>query len=88
MSTSGVRLHVAREQDGGILFNRDSNAIVPINSTGAFVWQRLNEGQTTAEIIESIAQATGGETNVIANDVRAFLDDLRAKNCLPQGFGG
>jgi hypothetical protein len=88
MAVSEIRLHIAPNHDGGILFDRDHNKFVPLNSTGAYVWQELEQGKSTSEIIDSLAHATGSDFNIVSNDVRTFLDDLRSKNLLPVSCGG
>ena len=60
----------------------DFNGILNLNETGAFLWQKLQEG---AEV-EELAAALTGEYNVsleeAREDAKEFCDLLISKGCL------
>ena len=60
----------------------DFNGILTLNETGAFLWQRLQDGAT----VEELAIALVGEYTVSLEEARAdiveFCDGLIQKGCL------
>lgn len=60
----------------------DFNGILTLNETGAFLWQKLQEGAT----VEELATALIGEYKVsleeASADVKEFCDALIQKGCL------
>ena len=60
----------------------DFNGILALNETGAFLWQKLQEGAT----VEELATALIGEYKVSLEEARAdvkeFCDALIQKGCL------
>lgn len=53
-----------------------TNAVFPLNVTGAFIWERVSAGQT----VEEVAKALAGEFNVSIDqaiqDASSFIDLL------------
>jgi len=60
----------------------DFNGIITLNETGAFLWQKLQEGVS----IEELATALTGEYRVsleeARSDVKEFCDKLTDLGCL------
>ena len=72
---------VLREQDeeGGLLFNPDTNQVKVINITGLFIWQLCSVQQTIESIILEI-QKNFDEVPAeqISQNVQEFIDDMLA----------
>lgn len=90
VSTSPRYLHnpdvVLREEDedGGLLFNPDTNQVKVINSTGLFIWKQFETAQESGSVIAAI-QSTFEDVpqDEVVADVQAFLDEM-----LGSGFIG
>lgn len=70
---------VLREEDenGGLLFNPDTNQIKVVNSTGLFIWKRLGSSQGAQAVIAAIlSEFEDVPQDVVAADVQAFLDEM------------
>ena len=77
---------MAEQFDGtGLVFNPESNAAVALNKTGVYLWNRLKNGATEAEMATGLLETYDGVTEEkAAADVRAFLDDLRSRSLLSE----
>ena len=78
---------VLREEDpeeGGLLFNPDTNQVKVINTTGLFIWQQCGVARTLEEIVAEVKK--GFEevpSEQVEQDVREFMDVM-----LTSGFIG
>jgi hypothetical protein len=69
---------VLREEDpeeGGLLFNPDTNQVKVINATSLFIWQQCSVARTLEEIVAEVKK--GFEevpSEQVAQDVREFMD--------------
>ena len=77
---------MAEEFDGtGLVFNPESNAAVSLNKTGVYLWNRLKEGATEAEMAAGLLEKYDGVTEEkAAADVKAFLENLRSRSLLSE----
>ena len=75
---------MAEQFDGsGLVFNPESNSAVSLNKTGVYLWNRLKEGATEAEMAAGLLEKYDGVTEErAAADVKAFLDELRSRSLL------
>ena len=68
-----------QEQDGGLLFNPDTNQIMVLNATGLLVWQSCDGGHALPDIVaalrESFDQVPEAE---VGSDVEKFALDMQA----------
>jgi hypothetical protein len=65
------------DQDGGLLFNPDTNQIKVINSTGLLIWKQFNKQQGLETVVASLLDAFEGVSrDEIITDVQLFLDDM------------
>jgi len=64
------------DQDGAVILDIQCDAMVTLNSTGGYIWNKLAEGRTTDEIIRELANDTGEDSLSIEKDVRQFLEQL------------
>ena len=77
---------MAEQFDGtGLVFNPESNAAVSLNKTGVYLWNRLKDGATEAELIAGLLEKYEGVTEEKATaDVKAFLEELRSRSLLSE----
>ena len=72
------------DEDGGLLFNPDTNQIKVVNSTGLFIWKQFaSVNQTepvTAALLANFEEVPAEE---VRDDVKEFLDGM-----LENGFIG
>lgn len=72
------------DEDGGLLFNPDTNQVKVVNPTGLFIWQRCDGQndfeQLVAAVVEEYEDAPADE---VRQDVQEFLDGM-----LQTGFIG
>jgi len=65
------------DEDGGLLFNPDNNAVKIVNSTGLFIWknfQSVNSPEkVAAEVVKSFEDASPA---VVQADLEEFLQDM------------
>jgi hypothetical protein len=70
------------DHDGAVILDIPNNAMTTLNPTGAYVWERLERGMTLAAIVAQLASETGTDEAVVANDVDAFMEELKSKHLL------
>jgi hypothetical protein len=65
------------DEDGGLLFNPDTNQVKVINSTGLFIWKLFGSAQEVPAVIAAIhAEFEDVPQEMVAADVQAFLDEM------------
>jgi hypothetical protein len=68
------------------LYNPDDGEFQTFNASAAHIWRRLAAGATVDAIAQELSERFGGdderERDVIARDVREFVEVLRARNLL------
>jgi hypothetical protein len=70
---------VLREEDenGGMLFNPDTNQVKVINTTGLFIWKLCDKARPTDEIINRVQREFEDvPVEQVSQDVREFMDGL------------
>jgi hypothetical protein len=82
MLSTPTNLRTIANQDGAAILDVSSNQITTLNSTGSFIWTRLQEGSTVQEIVHQIASTSDAEITLVEREVNAFVDDLRAHSLL------
>jgi hypothetical protein len=71
-------------EEGAILFNPDTDAILVINPTGLLIWQALAQPQTQEQIVAHLLEnCEDVPPDGVGADVEAFLEMLK-----PGGFIG
>ena len=77
---------MAEQFDGtGLIFDPNTNAAMSINKTGVYLWNRMKEGATEAEMISDLVKRYSGVTEEqAAADVNAFLQELRNRSLLSE----
>ena len=65
------------DEDGGLLFNPDTNQVKVINTTGLFIWKQCAGGSDAAAITTALAQAFDeAPAGTVAEDVNEFLQTM------------
>lgn len=82
MAMKNSHLQTVVDQDGVAILDIDRGQVSKLNPTGAFVWQRLQRGETIEEVIANLACETGEEIHVIERDVREFVEVLKEQRLL------
>jgi hypothetical protein len=77
---------MAEQFDGtGLVFNPETNVAVSLNKTGVYLWTRLKDGATEAEMAAGLQEKYSGVTeSQAAADVAAFLEELRSRSLLSE----
>jgi hypothetical protein len=68
--------------DGAAILDTDHNQIVTLNATGAYVWEKIQSGETAEGIVQNLSYETGADPLLVAEDVRAFIEQLVQKRLL------
>jgi hypothetical protein len=76
------RLRTVSDRDGAVVIDFDSDIRSTLNSTGAFVWQRLQRGMPIAQIVTELASESNTEEREVSRDVSEFLEELRSNGLL------
>jgi hypothetical protein len=76
MSSTNSQLRSLVTPEGAMILNTASDQMITLNSTGGYVWARLQEGKNVYEIISDLAKETGHDPAVVANHVHEFLEQL------------
>jgi hypothetical protein len=82
MNTTAPHLRSIVDQDGAVILDVERDNMLTLNSTGAYIWQRLQEGKLIEEIIQELAHDSGAEPSVVDRDVHIFLEQLKSKHLL------
>jgi len=65
------------DEDGGLLFNPDTNQIKVINSTGLLIWKQFKKQQGLETVVASLQETFEGVSHdEIKTDVQVFIDDM------------
>jgi len=76
---------MAEQFDGtGLVYNPESNGAVALNKTGVYLWSRLKDGATEAELIAGLLEKYDVTEEKAAADVKAFLEELRSRSLLSE----
>ena len=68
------------DHDGAVILDISRNTMATLNPTGAYIWQRLIQGMDIETIIVELARETKTEEIAVANDVSAFMEDLKSRH--------
>ena len=77
-----VDLRFVANRDGALILDTPQNAMTPLNSTGAYVWQRLERGMALDDIVTELANETNTDRERVAEDVGRFLENLKSRRLL------
>jgi hypothetical protein len=82
MAIENSHLQTVVDKDGAAILDIERGLVSTLNPTGAYVWQRLQCGETIENITLNLTRDTGEEIHVIDRDVREFIEKLREKRLL------
>jgi len=82
MSPIPARLSTVVNQDGAAVLDASRNQITTLNSTGGFLWDRLQQGRTVEQVIDDLAIESNTDPLVVKRDVMAFVEQLKADDLL------
>jgi len=71
------RIYFHSTESGGFLFSRECGDVYLLNGTGAFVYQLIVDGTPLPRIVDKLRDKYEVEMETAAEDVSAFLDELR-----------
>jgi hypothetical protein len=82
MVHGNAHLRTIVNQDGAAVLDTERGTISTLNTTGAYIWQALEQGEVGEEIVERLARETGESPDVIRQDVNDFIAALHKQNIL------
>ena len=82
MKDSSTLLRTVTNQDGAAILDVPRHQITTLNSTGGFIWQRLQQGLSVEQVIRDLATETDTDRAIVEKDVHTFLEQLRSKQLL------
>src|SRR6476620_3542047 len=68
-----------RVDDAVVLVRLTTNRIYELNSTGARLWELLQEGATTDAIIEQVGREFGVKRDLVGAEILDLLHELHAE---------
>jgi hypothetical protein len=71
-------------EDGAVILDIERDSMSTLNPTGAYVWQRLQRGETIEMIIANLARETGEDHLLVERDLREFVAELQRKQLMPR----
>lgn len=84
MQTTAPRLRSVIDQDGAVILDIEHDTMLTLNSTGGYIWQRLQQGKLIDEIVRELARDTGTDLAAVDRDVHDFLEQLKSKHLLTE----
>ena len=82
MQTTAPHLRSVVDQDGAVILDIEHDTMLTLNSTGGYIWQRLQQGKLIDEIVSELARDTGADLAAVDRDVHVFLEQLKSKHLL------
>lgn len=68
--------------DGAAILDTEEGRITTLNATGAFVWEKLQEGNPEEGIASELSRLTGEPVEETRADVAAFVHALQEQGLL------
>ena len=82
MPAPAAHLRSIIDRDGAVILDIEHDAMLTLNSTGGYVWEKLKQGKLIDEIVCDLARETNTDPTAVDRDVHAFLDELKSKHLL------
>jgi hypothetical protein len=82
MFSSPAHLRTVVNRDGAAILDVPRNQITTLNSTGGFIWDRLQQGRTVEQAIQDLAIESNTDPAIVERGVRAFLEQLKSEHLL------
>jgi len=74
-------------EDGAVILDIPGNRMVTLNSTGGYVWAKIQQGKSVDEVVRELSIESNTDPMDVERDVRAFVEQLMAKHLLHNGTG-
>jgi hypothetical protein len=84
MHPPATHLRSIIDHDGAVILDIKHDAMLTLNSTGGYVWEKLKQGKPIDEIIRELATDTGTDPAAVEGDVCDFLHELKSKHLLTE----
>jgi len=72
------------DANGAVVLDVEHDVIVTLNSTGGYIWERLQRQDSLDDIVRDLVSETEADTAVVDGDVHAFVEQLEARGLLGQ----
>jgi hypothetical protein len=82
MSSTNPHLRSIVNEDGAVILDIPRNQMVTLNSTGGYIWNKLQQGESAEQIVRELSAESKTDPLVVEQDVHAFLEQLMAKHLL------
>ena len=82
MSCQSPHLRSVVDADGAVILDLERNSMLTLNSTGGYIWDKLQQGDTPEEIIRKLADETLTDVAIVERDVRDFLEQLKSRRII------
>jgi hypothetical protein len=82
MRDSNPLLRTVTNQDGAAILDVPHHQITTLNSTGGFIWERLQQGLSVERVIRDLASESDTDPAIVEKDVHSFLEQLRSNQLL------
>ena len=70
------------DADGAVILDLERNSMLTLNSTGGYIWDKLQQGDMPEEIIRKLADETLTDVAIVERDVRDFLEQLKLRRII------
>jgi hypothetical protein len=80
MLAPAAHLRSIIDHDGAVILDIEHDAMLTLNSTGGYVWEKLKQGKLIDDIVCELATETGTDLATVDRDVHAFLEVLKLKH--------
>ena len=82
MISTPSSLRTIVNSDGAAILDLSHDSITMLNSTGGFIWKKLQDGCSVEEVISELTRESNMDRTIIECDVVTFLGQLRANDLL------
>jgi hypothetical protein len=82
MPAPAAHLRSIIDHDGAVILDIEHDAMLTLNFTGGYVWEKLKQGKLIDEIIRELVSETGANRITVDGDAHAFIDELKSKHLL------
>lgn len=82
MPISVEQFPTAVGRDATSVMDVSRDQITVLNTTGGFIWERLQKGHSFEDVVQALAVETNMSPDAVAPGVERFLSELRAQHLL------
>jgi Coenzyme PQQ synthesis protein D (PqqD) len=82
MPSPNPHLRSIVNRDGAVILDIPRNQMVTLNSTGEYIWNKLQQGESTEQIVRQMSAECNTDPLIVEQDVHAFLEQLMSKHLL------